>query len=94
MTEIGDTHEPVWVDRDDLLSAMGLVAALEARHGLSPGGREVFEMMSLADHKGIDPIEIYMEAEALNSLNEDDQTAIEVYFARITLVNEFKSYEG
>jgi hypothetical protein len=91
---VTEAIETVWIERDDLLSTMSLAAIIEAQHRLSLEGKEVFEMLLLAEHKGIDPVEAFSQANAIDGLADYDQRTIEIYLARITLIDDFKTFEG
>jgi hypothetical protein len=90
---MGET-EPL-VNRDELLDAMRNAAYQEANQMLSMDGRDVLRMLSYANrHTKMGIVEAYTESTAFNRLPPDDQQLIEIYLARITLVEEFRTYEA
>ena len=86
------------VNRDELLDAMGNAAYQDANQALSREGRQLLRMLSAAkhhEHMGIVQAYMeYMESTDFTSLPPDDQGHIEIYLARITLVEQFRTYEA
>jgi hypothetical protein len=77
----------------DLLHGMYLMACEEARVRLSEEGVEVFDMLRhAADHIGDG--EAYDSATAVEGLSEREITAIEVFLARKTLIEETQKELG
>ena len=90
-----DEPEAVFVDRDVLLDNMRTLAYREAATRLSDEGKEVLGMISTADfHTDMSTLEANMESSGIEGLPPDEQLAIEVYLARITLIEELKTFEG
>ncbi len=90
---MGET-EPL-VNRDELLDAMRDAAYEEADLTLSGEGRDLLRMLSTANrHTGMGTVEAYKQSTAFIGLPPDDQQRIKIYVARVTLVEEFRSYEA
>jgi len=83
------------VNRDDLLDAMGNAAYRDAYQLLSREGRGLLGMLSAAKrHEYIGIVQAYMASANFPNLPRDDQQQIEIYLARITLIEDFRTYEA
>jgi hypothetical protein len=91
--EPGDPKEPVMVDRDEFLSHMGLAARIDARDRLSADGEEVLRMLDTAMSSGLGAIEAVEESKAFKGLNDDDQAVLDIYLARVTMLDWYENYE-
>jgi hypothetical protein len=91
---LDSTEQRVLLDRDELLQTMSFVAYMEAQNRLSNEGEEMLRMLAATESTDLDIVEAYRESAAFDALAPDDQTAIEVWLARETLIDEFKTFEG
>jgi hypothetical protein len=81
-TECGGDHYDC--DRS-LLLGMSITAHHNAKQMLSPAGREVYEML-MAASKELETIPTVNEMMTLNNISKEDQLALAVLVARMSLI--------
>ncbi len=86
----------VLLDRDELLvDIMHTVAYRQAASQLSEEGKELLKMFSdAAAYTNTGAVEVYQESAAFDRLPWGDQRVIEIYLARDTLIEEFRTFGG
>jgi hypothetical protein len=87
--ECGQDH---WECDQNLLMGMFLAASDQARRQLSPEGQEACNMLIYASDV-IGAIDAYESMEAIEDLSDEDVRAIEIFVARLTLIEAAQSWE-
>ncbi len=80
--------------RYELLSAMQCAAGIDAADHLSLAGKEVLAMLQQSEHVDMSILDAFIESAAFDELPEADQAVIQVYLARVTLIEVFRVREG
>ena len=89
----GVPPKTMWVDRDEMLQAMAFSANVEAQDRLSDEGKEALRAIRYTEqYTSMDLIEVFIESSAYDALSEYEQETINVYLARKTLIDAFKTF--